>query len=91
MATATSSVFTPEEQRRVREKVIEEKIANELYLRHHPEVGLILSEAIRQVLKRRPKEPVAFIDDFFATKDLKELHRKLVAEQSGVPNLKMED
>lgn len=69
-AAHQDSIFTVQEQKSLKSQVIDAKIANELYLRRHPEVSAVLGEAIRQVLLRRPDEPVAYTEDFLASQDL---------------------
>lgn len=71
------SSLSPEEAKRLQAKVVEAKIANELYLRRHPEVALLLSHVYREVLLRRPENPVAYIEDYLATTDLHALHVEL--------------
>jgi hypothetical protein len=62
-----------EELKTLRQNVIAEKVANEMYLRRHPEVLSVLSEATRLVLLRRPDDPVAFVSDLLASANLAEL------------------
>lgn len=73
-------VFTPEERRKLHQRVIDTRITNEKYLRSHPEINLVLSEAVRLLLIHRPEEPVAFLEDFLATHDLKGLSARLAEE-----------
>ena len=72
-ANAAPSGLTTEERKTLRQNVISEKVANELYLRQHPEVYSAISEALRLVLLRRPDEPVAFLNNLLATSNLQEL------------------
>ena len=71
------SPLTADEEKRLRERIVGEQIANEKYLRAHPEVSLVLREVTRQVLLRRPDEPVAFAEDYLATENLHELAAEL--------------
>ena len=73
--------FTAQEQKRLKSQIVEAKIANELYLRRHPEVAAVIGEVYRQVLLRRPDEPVAYVEDFLATTDLQKLHEELMQKQ----------
>ena len=77
MASPSSSVLSVDEQAHLRQKIIDESIANEQYLRKHPEVASVLGEVIREVLLRRPDEPVAFAEDFLATQDLPALAEEI--------------
>ena len=80
MSDAAANPFTPEEQHALRKKIVEEKLASELYLRQHPEIARAVSELVNQVLKRRPADPVAFAQEYFANTDLHAVDAKLVAE-----------
>ena len=77
-----ASPLTPEEEPRLRNSIIDVKIANEKYLREHPEVSLVLGELTRQVLLRRPDEPVAYAEDYLATEDLAALAAELKRRQA---------
>ena len=77
MSDAEKAILTADESRRLRSQIVEAKIANELYLRRHPEVSAVIGEVFRQVLLRRPDEPVAFAEDFLATTDLHKLNDEL--------------
>jgi hypothetical protein len=85
MSTTTMppSPLTAAEEQQLRANIIDVRIANEKYLRAHPEVNMILAEVTREVLLRRPDEPVAFAEDFLATKDLKALAEELRARQAA--------
>lgn len=73
-------IFTAEERQKLHQRTIDIRIANEKYLRGHPEVNLVLGEAVRLLLIHRPDEPVAFLEDFLATQDLKALANRLSDE-----------
>ncbi|CUF89331.1 Hypothetical protein, putative [Bodo saltans] len=73
-----SAIFTAEERKKLHQRCIDVRIENERYLRSHPELNIVLGEAVRLLLIHRPNEPVAFLEDFLATKDLKELAEKLL-------------
>eukprot|EP00672_Neobodo_designis_P016593 CAMPEP_0174830022 /NCGR_PEP_ID=MMETSP1114-20130205/2294_1 /TAXON_ID=312471 /ORGANISM="Neobodo designis, Strain CCAP 1951/1" /LENGTH=93 /DNA_ID=CAMNT_0016063805 /DNA_START=36 /DNA_END=313 /DNA_ORIENTATION=- len=77
------SPLDAEEEKRLRQRIIDTRIANEKYLREHPEVSLVLGEVTRQVLLRRPDEPVAYAEHFLATEDLPALAAELRARQAG--------
>ncbi len=72
-ASEVPASLTVEERKTLRQNVIAEKVANEMYLRQHKEVQAVLSEAIRLILLRRPADPVEFVSNLLATADLKEL------------------
>ena len=75
------------EEKQLRQRIIDTRIANEKYMRAHPEVSLVLGEVTRQVLLRRPDEPVAFAEHFLASEDLpalaEELRARKAAERAG--------
>lgn len=81
LSVAEQQILTPEERKRLDQRVIDERIANEKYLRSHPEINAVLGEAVRLLLLHRPTEPVAFVEDFLATRDLKALAATLNAEK----------
>lgn len=81
-AVPSESLLSPEEAKALRARVIDAKIANELYLRRHPEIGLVFGEAVRECLAQRPDRPVAFVEDFLASRDLHALHKGIVARQA---------
>lgn len=82
-AVVGESLFSPEEKKALHVRIINAKISDELYLRKHPEVSLVLGEAIRQCLARRPEHPVNFTEDFLASQDLHVLHEELVRKQTA--------
>lgn len=47
------------------------RLDNEKYLKQHPEIAMITSVIISEVLKENPKDPVAFIADYMTEPDLK--------------------
>lgn len=81
--TAEEQIFTPEERKRLHQRCIDVRIENEKYLRNHPELGIVLGEAVRLLLVHRPDEPVAFLEDYLATRDLKALADSLLAERAA--------
>lgn len=76
-AITEEKVLTPAERKALHQRCIDARIENEKYLRSHPELALVLNEALRLILIRRPDEPVAFIEDFLATQDLQALKEQL--------------
>lgn len=77
-----AAIFTAEERKNLHQRCIDTRIENERYLRSHPELNSVLGEAVRLLLIHRPDEPVAFLEDFLATKDLQELAEKLLHAKS---------
>ena len=82
-APAQDSVLNADEEKSLRTSIIDNQIANEKYLRAHPEVGVVLNEVTRQLLLRRPDEPVAFAEDFLASTDLNQLAKELALQKSS--------
>jgi hypothetical protein len=78
----SDDILTPAERKRLHERTIDSRIANEKYLRSHPEVTLVLSNVMKLLLIRRPDEPVPFLEDFLATVDLHALADKLKDEKA---------
>eukprot|EP00731_Ephydatia_muelleri_P016256 Em0009g680a len=60
-----ATALTKEQQRTLDEYKIKTRIENELYLRHHPEVSLMLSAFISDVLKTRPPNIKKHAADYF--------------------------
>jgi hypothetical protein len=81
-----NAVLTNQEHKKLVRSVTEEKIADELYIRHHPEITIILDEVIARVLIRRPEEPVAFVEDFLATEDLHAIAKAVAKKASLRPH-----
>ena len=77
-----AAVFTPEERKRLHQRSIDVRIENEKYLRSHPELNAVLGESVRLLLIHRPDQPVAFLEDFLATNDLKQLADRLLQERA---------
>jgi len=47
------------------------RLENEDYMRRHPEVSLITSVIISEVLKEAPANPISFVADYMTQPDLK--------------------
>lgn len=77
------SPLSREEEQRLQKRLVDVRISNEKYLRAHPEVGLVLAEVTRQVLMRRPDEPVAYAEDLLATANLKSMVADLEKQNQG--------
>jgi hypothetical protein len=82
-AAAAAPVLTPAEAKELRQSTIGAQIDNEKYLRAHPEVNVVLAEVTRQLLLRRPDEPVAYAEDFLAATDLHKLAKELALQKTG--------
>ncbi|XP_069624402.1 RIIa domain-containing protein 1 [Ranitomeya imitator] len=54
-----------EQQQRCRDMKIQTRIINEEYLRSHPDVQLLLSGFIQDVLEKRPENIREFAADYF--------------------------
>ncbi len=75
--------LTPQEETLLRQRLVDVRIANEKYLRDHPEVEMVIAEVTRQVLMRRPDEPVAYAEDLLATADLKKMLEDLKQQKAA--------
>ncbi|XP_062516441.1 RIIa domain-containing protein 1-like [Corticium candelabrum] len=62
--------LTEEQQAQLNKTKIRTAIANERYLREHPEVNIVLSGFIREVLLQRPENIREFGADYFTRLDL---------------------
>lgn len=81
--TDMTGVFNKDEQARVRTAIVQSEIDNERYLRAHPELTDVLSECIREAVLRRPKDPVRFTYDFFASRELHDLHKEILERRQA--------
>lgn len=81
MNSAPAAQFSKEESATLRRSVVEASIANERYLRAHPEVADVLSYALSEALLAQPSEPVTFIEAMLADTDLHALHQKILSER----------
>ncbi|KAI1885954.1 hypothetical protein AGOR_G00209070 [Albula goreensis] len=70
--------LSPEQQEKLRQFKIKTRIANEKYLRSHPEVEVMLSGFLREVFLKRPVDIREFAADHFNDPDLpKTIHSKI--------------
>ncbi|CAG11885.1 unnamed protein product [Tetraodon nigroviridis] len=58
-------VLTSEQQDKLRQFKIKTRIDNERYLRSHPEVEIMISDFLRDVLLKRPTDIRRFAADHF--------------------------
>ncbi|KAK9960811.1 hypothetical protein ABG768_008646 [Culter alburnus] len=57
--------LSPEQQEKLHQFKIKTRIANEKYLRSHPEVEMLLSDFLREVFLKRPTDIREFAADHF--------------------------
>ncbi|XP_044130494.1 RIIa domain-containing protein 1 [Bufo gargarizans] len=69
---ADSGALNGEQERRLRERKIQTRVSNEEYLRSHPEVKLLFSGFIREVLLKRPENVRVFAADYFTDSALRD-------------------
>ncbi|KAJ8354714.1 hypothetical protein SKAU_G00222810 [Synaphobranchus kaupii] len=70
--------LNPEQQEKLRQFKINTRIANEKYLRSHPEVEMLLSDFLREVFLKRPTDVREFAADHFTDPNLaKTIYSKL--------------
>ncbi|KAJ8398524.1 hypothetical protein AAFF_G00427790 [Aldrovandia affinis] len=62
--------LSPEQQEKLRQFKINTRIANEKYLRSHPEVEVLMSNFLRDVFFKRPVNIREFAADHFTDPDL---------------------
>ncbi|XP_029437725.1 RIIa domain-containing protein 1 [Rhinatrema bivittatum] len=79
MEGADRGALSSEQGDRLRELQIKSRVENEKYLRSHPEVELLLTGFIREVLLKRPENICEFAADHFTDPDLSEkIQEKLI-------------
>ncbi|XP_058862250.1 RIIa domain-containing protein 1 [Acipenser ruthenus] len=57
--------LSSEQQEKLKQFKINTRIANEKYLRSHPEVEMILGEFLREILLKRPGDIREFAAEYF--------------------------
>ncbi|XP_063054684.1 RIIa domain-containing protein 1-like [Engraulis encrasicolus] len=62
--------LSPEQQEKLRKFKIQTRIANEKYLRSHPEVEVLLSHFLRDVFLKRPEDIREFAAEHFTDPEL---------------------
>ncbi|KAL7875158.1 hypothetical protein SRHO_G00061280 [Serrasalmus rhombeus] len=62
--------LSPEQQENLRQFKIKTRMANEMYLRAHPEVEMLTSDFLRDVFLKRPTDIRQFAADYFSDPDL---------------------
>ena len=65
--------LTSEQQQKLDKVKVDTAVANEKYLRTHPEVERMIQVFIRTLLEQRPEQPVKFTADFFCQDQLKQI------------------
>ncbi|XP_028849423.1 RIIa domain-containing protein 1 isoform X2 [Denticeps clupeoides] len=77
------SVLSREQQEELRHFKVQTRIANEKYLREHPEVDVLLSDFLRDVFLKRPSDILEFAAGHFTDPNLAmKTLSKLQANQS---------
>ncbi|XP_074538726.1 RIIa domain-containing protein 1 [Halichoeres trimaculatus] len=70
MTKLNVGVLSVEQQEKLREFKIKTRIDNERYLRSHPEVEVLISNFLRDVLLERPVDIHEFAADYFTDPNL---------------------
>lgn len=65
--------LTKEHQDKLDKLKVDTAVANEKYLRDHPEFAKLIEVFIRSLLTERPPDAVKFTADFFCKHNLKEI------------------
>ncbi|KAG9275861.1 RIIa domain-containing protein 1 [Astyanax mexicanus] len=76
--------LSPEQQEKLRQFKIKTRIANEMYLRAHPEVDVLLSDFLRDVFLKRPADIRKFAADYFIDPKLPEKIRVQMEDKAAV-------
>ncbi|XP_038633748.1 RIIa domain-containing protein 1-like [Scyliorhinus canicula] len=71
-----------EQQDRLWNFKINSRIANEYYLRDHPEVEWLLSDFLRSVLLKRPEDIRVFASEYYTDAKLPEMIQNMRKESS---------
>ncbi|XP_055065891.2 RIIa domain-containing protein 1-like isoform X3 [Misgurnus anguillicaudatus] len=71
-------VLNTEQQEKLRQFKIKTRIANEKYLRSHPEVDMLLSDFLRNVFMKRPSDIREFAADHFSDPGLEQKIKTLM-------------
>ncbi|XP_072916065.1 RIIa domain-containing protein 1-like [Hemitrygon akajei] len=70
-----------QQQEKLWDLKINTRIANEYYLREHPEVEILLREFMRSVLLKKPKNILEFAAEYYTDARLPEKIQRKVYEQ----------
>ncbi|KAI5620494.1 RIIa domain-containing protein [Silurus asotus] len=82
---ADTGALSPEQQDKLRQFKIKTRIENEMYLRTHPELQMLLSDFLRDVFIKRPTDIREFAADHFSDKDLpRKIQMKLEEKASAI-------
>ncbi|KAB5587104.1 hypothetical protein PHYPO_G00009070 [Pangasianodon hypophthalmus] len=81
---ADIAALSPEQQEQLRQFKIKTRIANEKYLRAHPEVEMLLSDFLRDVFVKRPTDIREFAADHFSDPDLPRKIQMKLEEKASV-------
>ncbi|XP_050987278.1 RIIa domain-containing protein 1-like isoform X2 [Labeo rohita] len=72
------SALSPEQQEKLHHFKVKTRVANEKYLRSHPEVEMLLSDFLRGVFLKRPTDIREFAADHFSDPGLpKKIHAQM--------------
>jgi len=66
-----SGALSDSQRKDLRQLKVDVQKIDENYIRAHPELDVLCYELIREVLHRRPADPIAFSADFFTSPELK--------------------
>ncbi|XP_067832205.1 RIIa domain-containing protein 1-like [Heptranchias perlo] len=81
MGTYDPRALNSQQQNRLWEFKINTRIANEYYLRNHPEVDVLLGEFMRSVLQKRPKNIREFASEYYTNAKLPERILRILQER----------
>ncbi|MCJ8728995.1 hypothetical protein PDJAM_G00009540 [Pangasius djambal] len=84
LGKADIAALSPEQQEQLRQFKIKTRIANEMYLRAHPEVEMLLSDFLRDVFVKRPTDIHGFAADHFSDPDLPRKIKMKLEEKASV-------
>ncbi|XP_065836674.1 RIIa domain-containing protein 1-like [Oscarella lobularis] len=79
-----AKALTEEQQAKLDKKKIRTRIENEAYLRNHPEVTLLLSGFMKEVLIKRPENVRQFAAEHFSQPELADSIQEHVKEHRNV-------
>ncbi|XP_076847277.1 RIIa domain-containing protein 1 [Brachyhypopomus gauderio] len=79
-----TGALSPAQQEQLREFKIKTRTANEVYMRSHPEVEVLLSGFLRDVFLKRPADIREFAADHFSDPDLPRKIQDKVKDNAAV-------
>jgi hypothetical protein len=71
-------ILSRDQQAKIHQLKVQQRIQNEQYLRQHPELKALVSLFMRQLLETKPEKPEMFAAEFFTRPDVKPIVLKSI-------------